>query len=75
MNVYNCDLILKLRLIGNTNYNFLIETDEGDGLEFLETIQNKNTPAEYKHYVEWIKQLDEIKFYLQEKANELLGEE
>lgn len=74
MNVYDCDLILKLRLIGNANYNFHIETDEGDGLEILETYQNETTPAEYKHYIEWIRQLDEIKFCLQVKANELLGE-
>ncbi len=75
MNIYDCDLVLKLRIIGNSDYNFVVESDEGDGIEMLEKLQNKKTPAEYKHYIEWIRQLEYIKQNLLSLAEELLGDE
>jgi hypothetical protein len=56
--IMNVDLILELRIAGNSEESIRIDTDEGDGYTFF--TNNNSQEPENQHYEEWIGQLEHI---------------
>ena len=65
MQILNCDLELKLRIMGNGKPSVIISTDEGDGCGIF---YQGEEPEAY-HYEEWISQLNAIVRKLKEKKH------
>lgn len=56
--IMNVDLVLQLRIAGNSEESITISTDEGDGYTLM--TNNKSQVPEKQHYEEWIGQLEHI---------------
>lgn len=63
--IVNVDLILELRIAGNSEESITIDTDEGDGYTLV-TNSNSQVP-ENQHYEEWIGQLEHVIDILKEQ--------
>ena len=59
---YHADLRLTLRKVGNSKSSIVVDTDEGDGIEFY----FKEDTISKKHYEEWINQLEIVLSKLKE---------
>lgn len=64
MRIVNCDLDLKLRIIGKGKPSITISTDEGDGCGFF---YSGEEPKPH-HYTEWASQLSKIAEELKKRS-------
>ena len=64
MNAESGDLVVHLRVVGQKEPSITVETDEGDGYDFI--IKDKNIPR--KSIKQWIEQLEYITHYLRNKT-------
>jgi len=73
-NIVNCDIDVKLRMVGQEKHSMHITSDEGDGYSFSKCHTSDDlkyhTEAKPHHYEEWADQLEDVAKRLREIANE-----
>jgi hypothetical protein len=68
----NVDLQCNLRVIGWGKESFIVETDEGDGYDFMPGYMEGEGPViKSYHYDEWAEQLENIADWCRRKSKEI----